>query len=203
MAEITSIQFKRGTEAKLIAKLKAGELGVPQAGEPVYATDTHVLKIGDGINEYKNLPAITGGGSGDIDFIIHDPLDDQILYYDSTSNAWLNGNITDLLTGYSVAKHGDMLVKDNTNGLAWRSPVSDATLQAAVAEANQAKDEATDQANRAGNEAVAAARSATQADRITKEAIDKINAKFWWGTLEEYDKLKSIEPDTFYFITVN
>ena len=88
---IKTVQFKRGLEANLIAKLKAegqGVLGVLLAGEPAYATDTHVLKIGDGIHDYADLPSISGGGGGggeDDRFVIQDPLDGQVLLYDSTT----------------------------------------------------------------------------------------------------------------------
>lgn len=68
MAEITqSVLFKRGTKAALIAKLK-GE-NKPKAGEPIYEiastanSTSSLLKIGDGINDYEDLPYVGNGSS--------------------------------------------------------------------------------------------------------------------------------------------
>ena len=55
----TRIQFRRGTAAELSAANP--KLGV---GEPAFATDTNVLKIGDGSENYNDLSGITGGGGG-------------------------------------------------------------------------------------------------------------------------------------------
>lgn len=55
----TRIQFRRGTAAELSAANPT--LGV---GEPAFATDTNVLKIGDGSTAYNSLSGITGGGGG-------------------------------------------------------------------------------------------------------------------------------------------
>ena len=55
----TRIQFRRGTAAELSAANP--KLGV---GEPAFATDTNVLKIGDGTDHYNDLSGITGGGGG-------------------------------------------------------------------------------------------------------------------------------------------
>ncbi len=55
----TRIQFRRGTAAELSAANP--KLGV---GEPAFATDTNVLKIGDGSDNYNDLSGITGGGGG-------------------------------------------------------------------------------------------------------------------------------------------
>ena len=52
---IESIQFKRGTKAKLEERLRAGDLGVPLRGEPIWETDTNRMKIGDGIKPYVQL----------------------------------------------------------------------------------------------------------------------------------------------------
>ena len=49
----TRIQFRRGTAAELAAANP--KLGV---GEPAFATDTNVLKIGDGSDNYNDLSGI-------------------------------------------------------------------------------------------------------------------------------------------------
>lgn len=50
-----SIQFLRGTSAKI----KASTV-VPKAGQPVYATDTRELYVGDGSTQAKKLIGIVG-----------------------------------------------------------------------------------------------------------------------------------------------
>ena len=51
------IKFKRG-----LASVLSSKNIVPAAGEPIYASDTNVLKIGDGVTSYNDLPSISGGG---------------------------------------------------------------------------------------------------------------------------------------------
>lgn len=50
-----SIQILRGTSAKIKASTT-----VPKAGQPLYATDTHELYIGDGTTQAKKLTGIVG-----------------------------------------------------------------------------------------------------------------------------------------------
>lgn len=50
-----SIQILRGTSAKI----KSSTV-VPKAGQPLYATDTHELYVGDGTTQAKNLTGIVG-----------------------------------------------------------------------------------------------------------------------------------------------
>lgn len=50
-----SIQFLRGTSTKI----KSSTV-VPKAGQPLYATDTHELYVGDGTTQAKNLTGIVG-----------------------------------------------------------------------------------------------------------------------------------------------
>ena len=71
---IASIQFKRGLKATLDATLVGAKK--PLKGEPVWETDTNKLKIGDGINNYADLPYLTG----------NEPIESSIIvkgyYYD-------------------------------------------------------------------------------------------------------------------------
>ena len=53
MAGNNSIQFLRGTQSQI-----KGSAQVALAGQPVYATDTNYLYIGDGSTQIKNLDAI-------------------------------------------------------------------------------------------------------------------------------------------------
>lgn len=212
--KIKTIQFKRGLKTSLEAKLTAEVLGIPLAGEPIFEMDTGKLKIGDGIHNYKDLPYLQGS-SVDSDlpnFIIQDPLSNQILLYDDSLQAWVNKDLADnqsiiylterglTIKGYDEAKQGYMLVKDETNGLTWVKPLDDIVLQQNVAAAEAAKNQAAIYSTQAGNSAVAAETSAGQANRINQQTMSWVNNKFWWGTLDEYNALTSIDPGTFYFI---
>lgn len=214
--KIRTIQFKRGHKAALETKLTSAELGVPAAGEPIYESDTGKLKIGDGINPYLDLPYF-GGINSDIipDFIIQDPLSNQVLLYDDQLKAWVNKDLADkesiiylaerglTIKGYDQAKQGYMLVKDQNEGLTWVAPLSGEQLQQQVAAAEEAKNRASVEATKAGNSAVAAATSEGQAKRINEQTMNYVNNKFWWGTVEEYNNLTEINPGTFYFIKSN
>lgn len=58
MAEvIQKLQFKRGTKAALTAVLVGTE--VLSSGEPAYETDTQLVKIGDGVHNYADLPYLS------------------------------------------------------------------------------------------------------------------------------------------------
>jgi len=204
MADITikTVQFKRGLEANLIAKLKSegpGVLGVLLAGEPAYATDTHVLKIGDGIRDYEDLPSISGSGSGqDERFVIQDPLDGQVLLYDNTLDKWVNKDLADedsiiylanhglTLKGYDQASQGQMLVKDSIVGLAWVTPISDTQLRQYVDAASASASAAGQSATLAGNAQSAAETAQTAAEtaagnasRINQQTMNFVNNKFW------------------------
>lgn len=53
----TKIQFRRDTASNLASV-------VPATGEPVYATDTDTLKIGNGSDNFNTLSGLGGGGGG-------------------------------------------------------------------------------------------------------------------------------------------
>lgn len=55
---ITSIQFKRGNKSALERVLV--DANKPSKGEPIWEIDTNKLKIGDGLNNYLDLPYLTG-----------------------------------------------------------------------------------------------------------------------------------------------
>jgi len=58
---IESIKFKRGDKETLELKLVGDNK--PLEGEPIFELDTNKLKIGNGINDYVDLPYI-GNGTG-------------------------------------------------------------------------------------------------------------------------------------------
>lgn len=74
---------------------------IPDKGELVYASDVNTLKIGDGITDYDDLPAISGGSGGTSDYtdLIHKP---------SINSVVLTGNKTAADLGFAtVATTGD------------------------------------------------------------------------------------------------
>lgn len=212
MAELKSIQFKRGAQAALTTNLVG--TNKLKDGEPAFEKDTGKLKIGNGVNDYADLPYIGGGGGGQDDrFVIHDPVAGQVLLYDDVSGKWVNKDLADenaiiylaqhglTLKGYAQASQGQMLVKDQTDGLAWIDPVDVSTLQAYLSACEQAAQRAGNYSTSAGNSASQADASATAADLINRRTMEYVNNKFWWGTVDEYNALESLNPGTFYFVT--
>lgn len=216
--EIKDIQFKRGKKAVLESQLVAEKLGVPKNGEPVYESDTRKLKIGDGNTSYKDLPYVGGDGSdvGIPNFIIQDPLTNQILLYDADQHAWVNKDLADsesiiylaehglTIKGYDSAKQGYMLVKDTEKGLSWVPPVDITQLNKSVAAAVAAETSANNYAVQAGNSAAQAIQAEGAANRINQQTMTWVNDKFWWGSLEEYNteiQENGLNPGTFYFVT--
>lgn len=183
--------------------------GTDVEGNPTGEATDDLVKIRIGETIYN----ISGSGGADTRFVIHDPVANQILLYDDTAKKWVNKDLADkesivylserglTLKGYDAATQGQMLVKDATNGLAWVNPVNDTQLQQAVAKSEAAASNAGNYATAAGNSAASADTSAQQATRINEQTMNWFNNKFWWGTVEEYNALESISPDTFYFIT--
>ena len=211
MAEIIQqIKLKRGLKANLILKL-TGE-NVLLAGEPAFETDTGQLKIGNGVNNYIDLPYV---GAADIKIAVTDPEAQQVLLYDAEAKKWVNKTLTDAksiiyldtetnkglsLQGYAEATVGQMLVKDHDNGITWINPVSTETLDEKVQIAARHAATAGAEATKAGNYAADASTSAQTAENINAQTVDYIEKKFWWGTIEEYNALKYIDEGTFYFI---
>jgi len=138
--------------------------------------------------------------------------DKQILMYNGTSGKWENVELSDdksiiyvsenglSIKGYNEASQGYMLVKDTNQGLAWIKPLDESVLNQKVAEAAQHATNAGNYATAAGNSAIAADTSAKTAQRINEQTMAWVNGKFWWGTIEEYNKLTEINEGTFYFV---
>lgn len=188
--KIKNIQFKRGRKAALESKLTSANSSILKAGEPAFESDTGKLKIGDGIHDYLDLQYIGGANSSDDRFIIMDPKSNQILIYDEESQKWLNKDLADkesiiylssrglTIKGYDTAKAGQMLVKDDTDGLSWQNALTDADLRNAVQEAANSSKLASDYATNAGNEAVKATQAASTASRINEQTMNYVNNKF-------------------------
>lgn len=119
---------------------------------------------------------------------------------DNKSTIYLTEDEHLSIKGYDEAKQGQMLVKDNEVGLTWIDPLSEEKLQQAVANAEHSASEAANQAVVAGNKAIEADTSAKTAQRINEQTMAWVNQKFWWGNIEEYNQLESIDEGTFYFV---
>lgn len=191
-----TIQFRRGNAAEWTT---VNPILYP--GEPGFELDTGGLKVGDGITPWNQLPYINEEGGGGIPVIIEDPTDGQVLLYNASIGKWENYQLADedsiiylgdkglSLKGYDEASQGQMLVKDETEGLSWVNPVSDQQIQEAVIQARESATQAGTSAVQAGNFAGDAARSAAQVEK-----------KFWYGTMEEYNNLEHINRSTIYVI---
>lgn len=222
--KIKTIQFKRGIKEILEAKLIETDLGVPAVAEPIFETDTGKLKIGDGVTAYKDLPYF--GDSTDFtslpNFIIQDPLSNQVLLYDEATQSWVNKDLADkesiiylnerglTIQGYDEATHHQMLVKDirpdGTNSLKWITPLSSDTLNSAVTTAESHMTKAGEYSQQAGNAAIRAEAAEGNAKTLLTQTMSFVNNKFWWGTAEEYNAEiaeNGLNPGTFYFIKTN
>ena len=82
-----------------------------------------------------------------------------------------------------------MPTKDETEGIVWVNPVDDSELQQAVTDAKE-------YANQASNASIISGNYAADA-LIAKEVVEN---KFWYGTIEEYNALETINNSTIYII---
>lgn len=147
---------------------------------------------------------------------IADPQEGQTLFYNAESQSWINKNLTDdnsiiylddetqglSIKGYKEALQGYMLVKDENSGLAWVKPLDETELRNAVSASEAAASQSSNYATQAGNSAIEADTSAKQADRINQQTMAWVNEKFWWGSLEEYNALETVNEGTFYFVSL-
>ena len=140
---------------------------------------------------------------------IEDPSDRDVLLYDEESEKWKNYKLVDdnsliylnengglSIKHYEDARQGQMLVKDEREGLYWVDPVSDASLQEAVQQARSSAIQASASATQSGNFAADAIQAAVRAE-TTAQQVDN---KFWYGTMEEYNNLETVSQSTIYVI---
>lgn len=147
-------------------------------------------------------------------FMLQDPAGDQVIIYDAELGKWINKDLADkesiiylaerglTIKGYESANQGDMLVKDAELGLTWVKPLTPTDLQNYVAAAYESAQQAGTYANNAAESAIKAETAKTQAQYINDATMAHVNDKFWWGTIEEYNALESINAGTFHFITL-
>lgn len=172
----TIFQFKRGTanEWKTLNPILL-------EGEPGFELNTGKLKIGDGHTAWNDLNYQN---------------ETYQLSVDGESLV-LNSEEKISLKGYKEAKQGQMLVKDNENGLAWVDPLKETTLNTMVASAEKAAQTANNYATTAGNSAIDADKSARNAARALEIIQHDI---FWFGSIDEYNALETITEDKIYVI---
>lgn len=93
------IRVRRDTAAAWAASnptLASGEIG--------YETNTQKMKVGDGQTAYASLPYLAGSGSFPNlsqlqDIIVTNPLDGDVLSYNSTAGKWTNTQKENLVDG--------------------------------------------------------------------------------------------------------
>jgi hypothetical protein len=72
-----------------------------------------------------------------------------------------------------------MLVKDQTQGLAWVKPLDSTQLNESVTAATEAMNQASTYSVQAGNAAVKAETAEGNANRINQQTMTWVNEKFW------------------------
>jgi len=210
--KIQVIQLKRG--AKLDLERLLVDANKPAAGEPIFESDTNKLKIGNGIDNYINLPYVAGG-----DIVIEDALDGQILMYSEAEHKW---KAVDLADGQSI-EYGENGLKianftgdPSQNGLfpmanngeiIWQQPVTPEELEDAVSRAKDQADRAEQRANDALGAAVRSEVAANNTEAFAEQTAELYNNKFWYGTYSQYMTnvigAGKLTEGTIYFISDN
>ena len=176
---IEVIQLKRGNKETLETVLR-GERK-PADGEPIFEIDTGKLKFGDGQRDYKDLDYF---GAHNIE--ITGSLDGQILIYNESSDKWEPKNLADnqsieytqdglRIAGFDKNKQGAGPIV-NDGRITWKQAITDETLDAKVAIANEAAHSAGQSAANALRDAGLAKQYAGQAEQfrdITKNLLEE------------------------------
>lgn len=210
--KIQVIQLKRGAKLDLERLLVGAQK--PAAGEPIFESDTNKLKIGNGIDNYINLPYVAGG-----DIIIEDALDGQILMYSEAEAKW---KAVDLADGQSIEYGQDglkiagfsgdpsqngLFPMANNGGITWQQPVSPEEIDAAIRRAKDQADRAEQEATTALGAAVRAEAAAANTEAFAEQTAELYNNKFWYGTYSQYmtDVIGAgkLTEGTIYFISDN
>lgn len=208
---IEVIQLKRGNKAALEAVLR-GERK-PADGEPIFEIDTGKLKFGDGQHNYDELEYFKAK-----DIEIAGSLDGQILIYNEALDKWESKAFADnqsieytqdglRIAGFGPDKQGAspvVNVVDNKGEIVWKQAVTDETLDAKVAIANEAAYRAGQSEANALRDAGLAKQYAEQAEQFRDLTAQLLGDKFWFGTRAEYETeivgQNQLKEGTIYFI---
>lgn len=204
---IEVVQLKRGNRAALEAVLR-GERK-PADGEPIFEIDTGKLKFGDGQHNYVDLEYFR---TGDVE--IAGSLDGQILIYNEALDKWEPKAFTDdksieysddglKIVGFGPDKQGAGPIV-NEGRIIWKQAITDETLDAKVAIANEAAYRAGQSEANALRDAGLAKQYAGQAEQFRDITAQLLNEKFWFGTRDEYETeiigQNKLKEGTIYFI---
>ena len=204
---IEVVQLKRGNKATLEAVLR-GERK-PADGEPIFEIDTGRLKFGDGQRDYIDLKYF---GADDIE--ITGSLDGQILIYNESLDKWEHKAFADdtsieysddglKIVGFGPDKQGAGPIV-NEGRIIWKQAITDETLDAKVAIANEAAYRAGQSEANALRDAGLAKQYAGQAEQFRDITAQLLNDKFWFGTRDEYETeiigQNKLKEGTIYFI---
>ena len=204
---IEVIQLKRGNKAALEAVLR-GERK-PADGEPIFETDTGKLKFGDGQHNYAELEYFKAK-----DIEIAGSLDGQILIYNESLDRWEPKAFADdksieysddglQIVGFGPDKQGAGPIV-NEGRIIWKQAITDETLDAKVAIANEAAYSAGQSAANALRDAGLAQQAAGQAEQFRDLTAQLLGDKFWFGTRAEYETeiigQNQLKEGTIYFI---
>ena len=204
---IEVIQLKRGNKDALEAVLR-GERK-PADGEPIFEIDTGKLKFGDGQHNYDELEYFKAK-----DIEIAESLNGQILIYNESSGKWepkafadnksieyLDGGLQ--IAGFGEDKQGAGPIV-NEGRIIWKQAITDETLDAKVAIANEAAYSAGQSAANALRDAGLAQQAAGQAEQFRDLTAQLLGDKFWFGTRAEYETeiigQNQLKEGTIYFI---
>ena len=204
---IEVIQLKRGNKDALEAVLR-GERK-PADGEPIFEIDTGKLKFGDGQHNYDELEYFKAK-----DIEIAESLNGQILIYNEPSGKWepkafadnksieyLDGGLQ--IAGFGEDKQGAGPIV-NEGRIIWKQAITDETLDAKVAIANEAAYSAGQSAANALRDAGLAQQAAEQAEQFRDLTAQLLGDKFWFGTRAEYETeiigQNQLKEGTIYFI---
>ena len=208
---IEVIQLKRGEKKALEAVLR-GERK-PADGEPIFEIDTGKLKFGDGQQDYIDLEYFKAK-----DIEIAGSLDGQILIYNESSGKWEPKKLADnqsieytqdglRIAGFGTDKQGAspvVNVVNNKGEIVWKQAITDETLDAKVAIANEAMTHAEQFKDTALHAAGLAQQAAGQAEQFRDLTAQLLGDKFWFGTRAEYETeiigQHQLKEGTIYFI---
>ena len=126
---------------------------------------------------------------------IHDP--ESALRKVDNRSIDLNFNYEVEIKNYAAAKQGQMPTYDSDKGIRWIDPLNSHELDVKIEQARLYTEDAASSAIAAANKA---AEVTSQVENINN-IINRIDNKFWFGTITDYNKLLVIDPNVIYVIT--